>query len=142
MTYQKSIDNNKVRLLSLGMFLLGIPIACLCYSGFLDNSNENLIWRMKYIGSLVWVSWLIRALWERPSNISCKVIWGCSAVWHLQFLPLIFVAFHWFLLYLVASALTMGGYSILLFFRDKPKSNQLANKAAHTNPLPRLESKF
>ena len=130
------IPDRQVRRLSLIMFLAGIPIAWLVYSGFMDRSNSSLVWRMEHVGGVIWLSWLIRSLWRNPPRLFSVILWSVSLLWHLQFVPFVFAAaFHIFLFYLVVHAMVMAGYSGLLLVRDRPQKPTKGEQGGAGNPL-------
>ncbi|MDG1357593.1 MAG: hypothetical protein P8P36_05315 [Akkermansiaceae bacterium] len=137
MKNETGISDRQVRRLSLIMFLAGIPVAWLVYSGFLDKSDDSLVWRMKYVGGIIWFTWIIRALWKNPPRSFSVILWSISLIWHLQFMPLVFIAgFHLVLFYLVVHAMVMAGYSGLLLVRDRPQKPTKGEQDSAPNPLP------
>ena len=127
--------DQQIRRFCLIMFILGLPFAWLCFSGFLDGSNDTLISRMQWFGTAIWLSWLVRSVIKSPPRWVCFVLWSCSLVWHLQFLPFAFAAvLHIFLFYLVVHALSMAGLSGYLLIYDQASRSKLGEQDVAPNP--------
>ena len=116
------------------MFLAGVPVAWLVYSGFMERLNDSALWRLQYIGGVIWLAMLIRFLWRNPPRNFCVILWIVSLIWHLQFIPFfVFVGFSLTLVYLVFHTGIMAGYSGLLLLRDRPQKLTTGEQDAPSN---------